>query len=168
MRALKTTWPRGPHRPGGPRGRGTPAKPSALGIAFVAAALLAPAAGGAGRLVARQASTLAGTQGYTLDLDLQAAPKIAGAHIGTFQQAVRTFGEPTLASATVATAPACKAVWPRLGLEIDFAATAAASCSAPLLGRWLNVVATAPRWHTTAGLRVGDTENRLRVLYTRT
>jgi hypothetical protein len=52
-----------------------------------------------------------------------------------------------------------------LALAIDFAAGAAGSCSADSLGAWREVRASAPRWHTAAGLRVGDGENRLHALY---
>ena len=76
---------RGPHRP---RCRG---RFAAIAVAL-AAALLVPAASRAG---------LGGANDYTLDLDLQATPKIGGEHIGTIQQAARAFGRPQVAATTV-------------------------------------------------------------------
>jgi hypothetical protein len=149
MPALRIARQRGPHRP---RCRG---RFAAIAVAL-AAALLVPAASRAG---------LGGANDYTLDLDLQATPKIGGEHIGTIQQAARAFGRPRVAATTVMATRACRALWPRLGLAIDFAPPRAPSCSSPHLGRWLDVVATGRRWHTVGGLHVGDREARLRALY---
>jgi hypothetical protein len=101
---------------------------------------------------------------YELRLDATPAPELAGRHVGDFVEAVRAFGRPARLQ-TARIPPACTASWPKLGLDIAFAAARAGTCTAGALGRWLSVTARAPRWRTTAGLRVGDTERRLHALY---
>jgi hypothetical protein len=102
---------------------------------------------------------------YTLHLDLRAAPEIAGKRIATFSEALRAFGRPAAVASGAATPPACTASWPTLGLRIGFSAPTSASCAAQDLGPWLQVTATARRWHTYAGLHVGDSERSLHALY---
>jgi hypothetical protein len=115
-----------------------------------------------GALAAPDTSTLS----FTLRLDSGAAPLIAGKRIGTLPQASQVFGRPTTLSSVSEPEPACRASWPRLGLTIVFSTADVASCSAST-GLWSRVTATDPRWHTTTGLRVRDTERRLHVLYPR-
>jgi hypothetical protein len=105
---------------------------------------------------------------FTIRLDGSAAPLIAGKRVGTFSQAVRAFGRPARLSSVHGPAPACRASWPALGLTIDFSNANIASCSAPNLGAWIQVTANGLRWHTIAGLYVGDSERRLRALYPET
>src|SRR2546428_8879498 len=102
---------------------------------------------------------------YTLHLDAGSAPKIAGKRISTFPQAVRAFGQPALVVPGARTTRTCKALWPRSGLEIDFSTVHPGACGATNLGGWSEVIAPAPRWHSYAGLRVGDTELKLHALY---
>jgi len=102
---------------------------------------------------------------FTLHLDGRSAPQIAGHRVATLPQAVRAFGRPANVSSVPGTAPACKASWPTLGLTIDFSAAEVAACAAPKLGAWVAVTATSPRWHTNAGLHVGDPQRRLQALY---
>jgi hypothetical protein len=102
---------------------------------------------------------------FTLHVDRLTAPEIAGKRIATFAQAVRAFGHPPLVAPTVARPPACKASWPMLGLEIIYSASRPSSCTASDLGSWAQITGRTPRWHTRAGLRVGDSEQRLDDLY---
>jgi hypothetical protein len=113
-----------------------------------------------GALAAPDTSTLS----FTLRLDSGAAPLIAGKRIGTLPQASRVFGRPTTLSSVSEPEPVCRAFWLRLGLTIVFSNADVASCSAST-GLWTRVTATDPRWQTTAGLHVGDTERRLHALY---
>jgi hypothetical protein len=101
---------------------------------------------------------------FSIRLDSGAAPLIAGKRVGTVSQAVRAFGRPARLVSVPGPAPACRASWPVLGLTIVFSTADVASCSAST-GSWIRVTATAPRWHTTAGLHVGDMERRLHALY---
>jgi hypothetical protein len=48
---------------------------------------------------------------------------------------------------------------------VAFSTAQPASCSPRNLGSWIRVTATGPRWHTAAGLHVGDSERRLHALY---
>jgi len=103
---------------------------------------------------------------YSLRLDTGPAPELAGRRVGTFAEGVRAFGRPALVvSSGALSQPSCTASWPKLALEIDFSTARRGACAARDLGRWLTVRASAPRWHTPAGLRVGDTERRLHSLY---
>ncbi len=102
---------------------------------------------------------------YTLHLDAGSAPVIAGRRIGTFPQAVRAFGPPALVVPGARTTRTCKALWPRSGLEIDFSTIHSGACAGTNLGAWSEVLARTPRWHSYAGLRVGDTERKLHALY---
>jgi hypothetical protein len=101
---------------------------------------------------------------FTIRLASSAAPLIAGKRVGTLSQATRTLGPPARLSSVPGPAPACRASWPRLGLTIVFSTADVASCSASV-GSWIRLTAIDPRWHTTAGLRVGDTAQRLHTLY---
>ncbi len=102
---------------------------------------------------------------YAIRLDTGSGPELAGRHIGTYRQAVLAFGRAGLIVPKTATYPACAATWPRLGLQIDFSTSRTGACALADLGSWLEVRATAPRWHTSAGLRVGAAEQRLHSLY---
>jgi hypothetical protein len=164
MRALKLTRPRGSTSRLGPRGCSPRRGAGALSVTLIGAALFLPAASGGTRL-GRTDAILARGLDYTLALDAQVSPLIAGRHIGSFQQALQAFGAAKVTSSTVAGQSACQAVWSRLGLAIDFAAVAAASCTATEFGSWLKVTATRRRWHTSAGLHVGDPEQRLHTFY---
>jgi hypothetical protein len=101
---------------------------------------------------------------FTLRLDSGAAPLIAGKRIGTFSQAIRVVGRPARLFPAPGAALVCRASWPTLELTIEFS-TSQAACSAQNLGSWAQVTATSPRWHTTPGLHVGDSERRLHALY---
>jgi hypothetical protein len=102
---------------------------------------------------------------YAIRLDTGPAPELAGRHIGTYRQAVRAFGRARLVARETATHPTCAAAWPLLGLQIDFSTSRTGACALTDLGSWLEVRATAARWHTSAGLRVGAAEQRLHSLY---
>jgi hypothetical protein len=102
---------------------------------------------------------------FTLRLDGRAAPLIAGKRVGTLVQAIGAVGRPARVLPVPRAVPACRASWPALELTIDFSLAEPAVCSAPNLGSWIQVTATSPRWHTIAGLRVGDSEQRLHAFY---
>jgi hypothetical protein len=133
--------------------------PGALCLVVLAAALPAQASSDT------PTRATAAVADYTLQLDTGSAPELAGKRIGIFLQAVRAFGHPELVVPAAPTPPTCTASWPRLSLEIDFSSARPGTCGAKDLGRWLAVSASAPRWHTHAGLHVGDTERRLHSLY---
>jgi hypothetical protein len=109
-------------------------------------------------LVALAATTVAPTT-FVARLDSGSAPLLAGARVGTLEQATRTFGKPGLI--LKGTDAGCRASWGRYGLEILF--SAASGCSTP--GSWSRVTMRAARWHTGLGLRVGDGESKIHVLY---
>jgi len=98
---------------------------------------------------------------YVARLDAGSAPVLAGARVGTLNQATRTFGSPDHVLPLTGTRAVCRAVWERYGLEIRFSATS--GCSQP--GSWWQVTMRAERWHTRVGLHVGDREARLGALY---
>jgi hypothetical protein len=102
---------------------------------------------------------------FTLRLDRGDAPLIAGRRVGSFSQAIRVVGRPARLSPVSRAVPVCRAYWPPLELTIEFSTTQPASCSAQNLGSWAQVTASGRRWHTTAGLHVGDSERRLHALY---
>jgi hypothetical protein len=110
-------------------------------------------------LVALALTTAAPTT-YLVTLDSGTSPVLAGAHVGTMQEARRAFGKPDAVLPPTRAHGACRAVWARSGLEIRFSA---ASCSRP--GSWSQVTMRALRWHTRLGLHVGDPETRLHGLY---
>jgi hypothetical protein len=101
---------------------------------------------------------------YSLALDSEPAPLVAGGRVGTWSQAVRAFGRPTTVS-PAADRPECTALWTRLALRITFSAAQTGVCARRTLGSWQRVRAAAPRWHTEAGLHVGDGAARLHALY---
>lgn len=105
----------------------------------------------------------ASARAYTLALDSEPAPVIAGERVGTFPQAVRAFGRPSTATSTGGAE--CTVSWKRIGLRIAFSASRAGTCARRVLGSWIRVQASDPRWHTAAGLRVGDSAARLHALY---
>lgn len=107
----------------------------------------------------------AAAAGFTLRLAGRPGPEIAGKEIVTFPEARRLFGRPALVARSAATPAACAASWPELGLVIEFSATRPTSCRSHDLGSWVEITATARRWHTQAGLYVADTERRLHDLY---
>jgi hypothetical protein len=107
-----------------------------------------------------------GTSGPgTLRVDGGAAPLIAGRRVGTLSQAIRVGGRPASLVPVPGKVPACRASWPALGLTIEFSTMQPPSCSSQSLGSWIKVTAAGPRWHTVAGLYVGDTARRLHALY---
>src|SRR5712691_7393812 len=148
-----------PHIAEKPRRRHTLARRGALCFVLLAAALPVQPA---------RPSISSSVVDYTLHLDAGSAPEIAGKRIGTFPQAVRAFGQPALVLPGARTTRTCKALWPRSGLEIDFSTVHPGACAGTNLGAWSEVIARAPRWHSYAGLRVGDTERKLRALYSST
>ena len=101
----------------------------------------------------------------TLRLDSGAAPLIAGKRVGTLSQAIRVVGRPARLLPVPGAVPACRASWPAFELTIQFSIARPAACSAHTLGSWTQVTATGPRWHTVAGLHVGDSARRLHALY---
>jgi hypothetical protein len=126
----------------------------ALFVAVVCAVSAAPVGAG----------VVAPSPAYSLRLDSEPAPLIAGHRVGTFGRAVETFGQPRTIS-SVAQQPVCEAAWPRIGLRISFSATREGLCVEKTLGSWRQVAALTPRWHTDGGLRVGDPAARLHALY---
>jgi hypothetical protein len=121
----------------------------------------------ASTLLVPGAATALGTSraDFTLRLDLRPAPLIAGKRIATLTEAIRAFGRPARIVPLRASRHACRASWPGLALAIDFSTTAPAACSVTALGNWSEVIATDSPWHTTAGLRVADSSDRLHALY---
>lgn len=85
---------------------------------------------------------------FTIALNHQPAPTVAGHRITSYQSAVRAFGMPTHVFTS------CDALWGRIALEVD-------SCST--IG--IKITVTTKAWQTTAGLRVGDTAARAHKLY---
>ena len=112
-------------------------------------------------LLVALALTTATPLAYVARLDSGSAPVLAGARVGSLQQATRIFGKPDHLLPLTGTQPVCRAVWERYGLEIRFSATS--GCSQP--GSWWQVTMRAARWQTRLGLHVGDREARLRALY---
>jgi hypothetical protein len=104
---------------------------------------------------------------FTLRLDTEPAPLIAGKRIGTLSDAIHGFGRPARISLLAPRKHACRASWLGRGLAIDFSSTAPTACSVTAGSQWAEVVATDSRWHTTAGLRVDDSSGDLRALYPR-
>jgi hypothetical protein len=134
---------------------------SARAAAFILATVLALVALVPGADAAPGTSRLA----FTLRLDRGAAPLIAGRPVGTLSQAIRVVGPPAKLVPLSGATPTCRTSWPALGLTIDFETAGSTSCTAGNLDAWAQVTATGRRWHTTAGLHVGDTERRLHALY---
>lgn len=134
----------------------------ASGVLCLVSFAAAPAARAPAAIPARATTAV---RDYSLRLDTGSAPELAGKRVGTFPEGVRAFGRPELRISSGSTPPSCTAVWPKVALEIDFSTAGPGTCAARDLGRWLTVRAGAPRWHTSAGLRVGDTERRLHALY---
>jgi hypothetical protein len=123
----------------------------------------------ASTLLASGAKAAPDTSGaaFTLHLDSQPAPLIAGKRIATLADAVDTFGRPIRISPLPSDGHACRAAWPARWLAIGFSTTQPGECPAHALGSWTEVVATGPRWHTVTGLSVGDPARRLHTLYPR-
>jgi hypothetical protein len=140
-------------------------KARGLHLAFAAGGVLCVVLSAALGARPAYASTSASVVDYSLHLDSGSAPKLAGRRVGTFLQAVRAFGKPALVVPGAQTTPTCKVFWPRSGLEIDFSTTQPGACAARNLGAWSQVTARGARWHSYAGLRVGDTERKLHTLY---
>jgi len=112
-------------------------------------------------LLVALALTTAAPASYSARLDSGSAPVLAGVRVGTIAQATRTFGKPDFVSPLKGPKTVCRAAWERYGLEIRFSATS--GCST--LGSWSRVTMRATRWHTRLGLRVGDSESKLKMLY---
>ena len=105
-------------------------------------------------------TTLAGAPTtFGVRLDSSPSPILAGAHVGTLQQASHRFGPPDRLTPTSGAEQGCNAVWRRLGLTVTFSA----GCDAP--GSWQRVTLTARRWQTRVGLHVGDSTTTLHALY---
>jgi hypothetical protein len=107
------------------------------------------------------ALTTAAPASYVARLDSGSAPVLAGAHVGTLEQATRTFGKPDLVQPVRGTNAVCRVAWERYGLEIRF--STASGCNT--LGSWSRVTLRAAHWHTPVGLRVDDSEAKLHALY---
>jgi len=107
------------------------------------------------------AFTTAAPATYVARLDASSVPVLAGTHVGTLEQATRTFGKPDLVVPLRSTNAVCRAAWQRYELEIRF--SGGSGCNAP--GLWSRVTLRAARWHTRLGLRVGDRETKLHALY---
>jgi hypothetical protein len=112
-------------------------------------------------LLVALAFTTAAPATYVARLDSGSAPVLAGARVGTLEQATRTFGKPDLVLPLRGTNAVCRVAWKRYGLEIRF--SAASGCNTP--GSWSRVTMHAARWHTRLGLHVGDSEAKLHALY---
>jgi len=113
----------------------------------------------------KQAARTASGPSFTLRLDSGAAPLIDGKRVAALEQGMRVLGPPARVSFISGSSPRCRAIWPTLGLTIDFASRQPPSCAAPALGSWIAMTASDPRWHSSGGLRVGDPASRLRGLY---
>jgi len=112
-------------------------------------------------LLVALAFTTAAPASYVARLDSGSAPVLAGAHVGTLEQATRTFGKPDLVQRLRGTDAVCRVAWERYGLEIRF--SAASGCKPP--GSWSRVTMRAARWRTRVGLHVDDSEAKLHALY---
>ena len=127
--------------------------------------LLPEAAQGGNRPVRATARSPAAAPGFTIRLAGRLAPELAGTQIVSFAQVRRRFGRPALVARRAGTAAACALSWPVLGLVIDFSDGTSGSCATQKLGSWVEITATARRWHTRAGLYVADSEQRVHRLY---
>lgn len=87
----------------------------------------------------------------------------------TYAAAVRAFGRPASRGAKVPGSDRCAVRWTKLGLEAEFASTAAEPCTSASLARasWDGATIYAGLWRTSAGLRLGDHVAKLRRLYPR-
>ena len=85
---------------------------------------------------------------------------------GTLGGALAEFGTPTrISRGRGAHRRTCEVVWRPLGLRMTFSNAARNPC-ASRWGYFAQAVLTGARWRTAKGLRIGDPERRLRVLYT--
>lgn len=116
-------------------------------------------------LLCSLAFVLAAPLSYEVRLGADPAPQLAGKLVGTYSQAVRAFGKPDAVLPGTLTRPTCNASWRRYGLGIQFLTVQAGACAPNKLRSWWQAAARARRWHTRAGLHVGDTEGRLHSLY---
>ncbi|MHB8060424.1 MAG: hypothetical protein ACYDHO_06290 [Gaiellaceae bacterium] len=84
----------------------------------------------------------------------------------SYLAAVQTFGPPS-SRGHENTSNVCIVRWRKLGLEISFSGWPTNPCSRKSLGTsgWWGTSVYSRRWHTDRGLRVGDSEKRLRSLY---
>ena len=101
---------------------------------------------------------LAAPASSTVRLDGSTAPALGGAHVGTLPAAVKLFGRPDRVVS-------CTASWSRYRVTIAFKPAATGACTGSSLGPWQQVTLRAARWHTQAGLHVGDTAATLHALY---
>jgi hypothetical protein len=87
---------------------------------------------------------------------------------GTYASALRAFGQPSSRGTdNPLESNLCTVRWRRLGLDIGFATSAPRPCGPTRRGQgaWFGTTAYTRRWHTEKGLRIGDSEKRLRRLY---
>lgn len=116
-------------------------------------------------LAAASGATLAGSKPLLIRLSGLLAPEIAGRQVTTLAQARRAFGTVALRPGHAASRATCVAAWPALGLVIDFPEAGPAFCAGAHVGPWMEIAVTRVRWHTAAGLAVGDTVRRAHELY---
>lgn len=83
---------------------------------------------------------------------------------GDYAVVIRAFGAPTSQHAD---ANICVLRWKSLGLEIDLEVGSSSPCTPDSLKKdwWYGSTVTSPVWKIDHGLRVGDSEQRLRTLY---
>ncbi len=87
-------------------------------------------------------------------------------HGSEYAAAKRAFGAPTSRKVNLSTS--CELSWRSLGLEIEFFAYGSTHCSGSSLMKGSMMYSsrvTSPIWRTDLGLRVRDSESRLRSLY---
>jgi len=89
---------------------------------------------------------------------------------GSYASAVRVFGDPSSRGTdNPIESNLCTVRWRRLGLDVGFATSAPRPCRLTRRGQgaWYGAIVYTRRWLTEKGLRVGDSEARLRRLYPR-
>jgi hypothetical protein len=98
------------------------------------------------------AVALATPASFTVRLDDSSSPLVAGTHVSSLPVARRVFGKPDRLVG-------CAATWSRYRVSTTFT-KGPSGC-----GAWQRVTLRSPRWHTRAGLHVGDPAAKLHALY---
>jgi hypothetical protein len=83
---------------------------------------------------------------------------------GTVRQAVKVFGQPSSRDQGGAF-DQCRLTWPSLGLTMQTYYTGGALNPCGPAARHASSTVTSHKWHTTDGLKIGDSLSRLRQLY---
>jgi hypothetical protein len=148
-------------------------KPTHLIIPFALALLLIPGCGGDSHSKKEPGGVSASSE-----WQIVATGKWRGRRVGpyyyqrdiesgkSYTVAVETFGPPS-SQGHYYQSNLCIVRWTRLGLEISFTGSVSNPCASKSLRKsgWWETHMYSRRWQTDRGLRVGDSEKRLRRLY---